>query len=366
MNIVSRLTLVVVAVVGLVGAASAARKPKPQPCPPGRYLVTQGAPIVTGAGTPQTDAVVVSTNQLVIGSGCVANVKPKGGKTATVINARFPTCGDLAKVKLTARIPSPACNTLDGSLKAKKTAKRAFSATLSTCGDQRVDSAIEECDGDGCTAPARCNGSCACETPPTTTTTPSTSTSTTGASTTSTTRSPTTTTTGTGLCGNGNVDSGETCDDSNTSDNDACPIDCIVDPCTAVGGSSLVASINFVGPSVPYGGIHVLLDYPEGKVSLPGAGGMAATRFSMRPAATSLATNNLGPTGNAHIVRVLVTNNDGFTPFSPGLLAKANFETCQGAAAPTADEFFCAVLDASDLSGNDLDPNLISCNVTIP
>src|SRR4029450_10028866 len=80
-------------------------------------------------------------------------------------------------------------------------------------------------------------------------------------------------------CGNHVVDVGETCDDGNTVDDDgkvmppdSWPADCTLDVCTPISASVRGATVSWNAP-VSVGSLTVLLDYPEGKVSLPGSGG---------------------------------------------------------------------------------------------
>ena len=66
----------------------------------------------------------------------------------------------------------------------------------------------------------------------------------------------------------------ETCDDGNTDDADSCPSDCVVDSCTPTGGTDVPVSVTLAGTDV--GAVTVLVDYPEGKVSIPGSGAALA------------------------------------------------------------------------------------------
>ena len=176
--------------------ALAARRPKPEPCPSGRYLIV-GEPLVAGENTPTTDGLQVGT--LVAIDELCGPVAPKSlqghRNGVTEVHAKWPTCNRLAgKVRLDGRLID-GCTRLKGTLKAHKF-KRRFEAMLSRCGDRIVDPAAgEECDdgnavpGDGCEPDCKL-------TPPTTTTTtvvPATTTSTT--ETTSTTTPVTTTST---------------------------------------------------------------------------------------------------------------------------------------------------------------------------
>jgi cysteine-rich repeat protein len=156
-------------------------------------------------------------------------------------------------------------------------------------------------------------------------------------------------------CGNGLVVGSETCDDGNTSNNDSCPADCIVDNCTPLGGTDRQVSLTFSGSNVAW--LTVLLDYPEGKVSIPGSGsGVPAGIITDNPGGSFANANDLD-----HALRELVAAGGAITP---GLLFRVHFEDCQGASAPSAGEFTCTVVSASDPDSQPVGG--VTCAVTIP
>jgi cysteine-rich repeat protein len=193
-------------------------------------------------------------------------------------------------------------------------------------------------------------------------TTSSTSTSTSTSSSTSssvigTTTSTTTSTTVpcTNTCGNDTVETCETCDDGNTSDEDTCPADCRVDACTPTATVRTV-SVD-VASGVPVAGFTIFLDYPEGRVSLPGSGGtLPAGTITNTPAGAFVQANDFD-----HALREVIVSG-GVIP--NGLAFRANFVACQGAPAPTAGDFACTVTDASDPFGNTVTG--VTCSVTVP
>ena len=151
-------------------------------------------------------------------------------------------------------------------------------------------------------------------------------------------------------CGNGVVESylGETCDDGNTQNGDACPANCHIDSCTP-SATSFGAHVTFTGPAgTTISGLGFFVDYPEGKV-----GGLTTTQ----PFGVSGSVNDLGYGFTANSVKL------GGLP-SPVLTL--NFKTCQGAPAAVAGDFSCTVTDASDDLGNVVDPNTVTCTVTGP
>lgn len=197
-----------------------------------------------------------------------------------------------------------------------------------------------------------------------TSTTSTSNTSSTSSSSTSTTSTSVTTTSSTTstlpcVCGNGTVQSacGETCDDGNTSDEDTCPADCSVDPCTPIAGAGPIASVTFTPPGgVNVAGITVFVDYPEGKVNLPGSGPSASGSISDTPPGAFAQVNDFD-----HALREVIASGG---PIAPGLLFRMNFQACVGAPAPTPGDFTCVVTDASDPLGNTVTG--VTCAVTVP
>ena len=191
--------------------------------------------------------------------------------------------------------------------------------------------------------------------PPTSTST----TSTTAPPTTSTTATTTTSTSTTrpaAVCGNGAVEPGETCDDGNTLDGDSCPSNCRIELCTAVPSTARAFTVNFTHPAgVDVAGITVLVDYPEGRVSIPGSGADNSVKTSI----TNLPTGALGtPNDLDYAVREVVAS---FSPIPAGRLFTLTLQDCQGATPPAASEFGCRVEDAADQFGLSVDG--VTCTV---
>jgi hypothetical protein len=97
----------------LVGAAgtlvSSAARPKPEPCPDGRYLV-DGAPLLSGAATTPADGVTVAGGQVSLDGACppVAG-KVKTKRKGTSVKTTWPLCeGVEGKVRLKGKI-EPSC-----------------------------------------------------------------------------------------------------------------------------------------------------------------------------------------------------------------------------------------------------------------
>jgi cysteine-rich repeat protein len=144
-------------------------------------------------------------------------------------------------------------------------------------------------------------------------------------------------------CGNNVVTPPETCDDGNTDLNDDCPSTCIIEACDPDFGSDRTIDIE-VSSNDQVAGLTVLLNYPEGKVRIPGSGGgVPAGIISDLPFGTFAATNDLD-----HALRQVVA---GSFEILDGLLFKVHFENCTGAPAPVLGDFTCEVLEAADTGG---------------
>jgi hypothetical protein len=143
------------------------KKPKPTLCPSARYLV-RGATLIPTGEPPAVDAVVVEDHDVGIDSGCSLS---RGRVTPTIHGTRvvgtWGSCGSLDGVRLRA-LTTPACNAMDGVVRAKGHPPLRFFATRSRCGDGIVDVAGgEQCDASqGCTPPTTCTRDCRCKAPP--------------------------------------------------------------------------------------------------------------------------------------------------------------------------------------------------------
>src|SRR5262249_24748499 len=183
-----------------VAAPALAKKPKPIPCPPDRYLLPSGISSLTGDRGSESIPRVLGS-QASLGSCTLKSGKAKANKKGiTTLIAKSPpgtTCNGFKKVLVRVSIQS-GCQTASVSVQAKKFKRQTLQASRSFCGDGQIDAAAgEQCDGSGCPATASCDSSCKCQPLPTTTTT----TTVPATSTTVSTTTPTTTTTTTTLIG---------------------------------------------------------------------------------------------------------------------------------------------------------------------
>jgi len=172
------ITLAVIAVALLVPATSPARKPKPEPCPPGRFLAAApllpdggGGVVTLGDGAAALDA---------CGAAAVVTIRAK--RRFTKVTARWPSCGAFARLRLVGRIAAPDCGLLRGTLKARKARPQKLAAVRSTCGDGLLDAGGGETCEPGvlaCELDAVCELDCRCAPDGASTTSTSTTTSTT-------------------------------------------------------------------------------------------------------------------------------------------------------------------------------------------
>jgi cysteine-rich repeat protein len=375
----------------LLAGTGRSAKPKPQPCPGGRYIVT-GSPLVTGDAAVE---VLVIGSQASLGNACnPVHAKLKATKQGTTVTALWPSCTGLkGKAKLSGKLDTT-CTTFNGKLIAKKSKlKKTFTAQASRCGDGIVDSGnSEECDGNPCDAGPPCTGECTCTVTTTTTTTlgsfPATTTTVPGqrncaaAPKSCVLLGTTTDCCGNGVvdpgedcdqgasqdgvtcsancltpaCGNCNVDPGETCDDGNTANGDACPAGCVIQACTIDTGTHQGVSLNLTTPDgVTVGGLTLLLDYPEGRVRLP----------MTTPGSNVLDTPN-DLTYELKDALIDSTLSDGIPANGAGPILQVMFDGCQGQTLPGAASYTCTILDAADEDGTSIDTATLGCTVTVP
>ena len=156
-------------------------------------------------------------------------------------------------------------------------------------------------------------------------------------------------------CGNGLIVPPETCDDGNTDDMDSCPSDCVVDPCDPTPLSDLTYDVTFAG-SEAVAGMTVFIDYPEGKVSIPGSGGnVPAGIITDLPGFAFGQTNDL----DHALIQAVVDSS----AFPSGLLFRIHFETCADAPVPDPGDFICTVTAAGDENLNEIQG--VTCAVSL-
>ncbi|MGH7786618.1 MAG: hypothetical protein ACRERC_07110 [Candidatus Binatia bacterium] len=161
------------------------------------------------------------------------------------------------------------------------------------------------------------------------------------------------------LCGNGQIDAGESCDDGNTTGDtgvggaDICPSDCTIAAC-AVSGTG-TATVTIASPVALIDGL-VLLTYNDTDLRIPGTGVQAPVL-----AAFTSGVFALNPRDLDYAARVQLSD-PSFTGVPPGVAFTVTYEQC-GAPATAAD-FGCMVVSATDAAFAAVPA--ASCSVSVP
>jgi cysteine-rich repeat protein len=156
------------------------------------------------------------------------------------------------------------------------------------------------------------------------------------------------------ICGNEIVTAPESCDDGNLLLDDNCPEDCRIEQCTAT--AEIAQTVTIVSSRPDLTSIRFLLDYPDGKVALPGGPGPDSPGGTFSDAAGDLQSFDV-----EHAVRLVVSVP--FT-FDTTTVLRVGFLGCGGSPLPAADEYRCNVIDASDANFESVAG--VTCQVTIP
>ena len=163
----------------------------------------------------------------------------------------------------------------------------------------------------------------------------------------------------TALCGNGQIDAGETCDDGNTTQDtgvggdDVCPADC--NAACAVSGAQNV-TVNITTPE-PLLNALLLLSYNDTDVSIGGIGNDAPVI-----AAVSSGVFATSPRDTDTALRIGL-EDPSFTGVGSGAAATVSFSVCS-AATVTAADFGCMVVDAGNTSFASISG--VTCSVSVP
>ncbi len=164
------------------------------------------------------------------------------------------------------------------------------------------------------------------------------------------------------ICGDGiaNISAGETCDDGNTLDGDACPADCRIEPCQA-SGEKLTAEVTFTtdAPELQLIALTVFVKYPDGVVDVPGLAGDPAVVANVTSEVFAVTPTDF----NYGTTVVLIDPFQGGYP-SGTVAALITYDRCQGAGAPQPGDFTCDVTDAVDTGVNTV-TDQVSCAVAL-
>src|SRR6185295_14355116 len=101
-------------------------------------------------------------------------------------------------------------------------------------------------------------------------------------------------------------------------------------------------SVRFAPPSGGLvAGMTLLLDYPEGRVDLPGNGStFPSGTISGTPPGAFVSVFDLNFGGKGHAARITVGAGSALTP---GQIMRLKFQDCQGAQAPVPADFPCTI-----------------------
>lgn len=167
-------------------------------------------------------------------------------------------------------------------------------------------------------------------------------------------------------CGDAVTQAGETCDDGNNYEDtgsgplDTCPSTCSIGPCTAPFGSQTV-TVSFDQGSAAVGltGLTVVVRYNDTKVAIPGSGGDANVSAAVSAAGSFAIT----PGDTNYALRGVLLDTF-FAGVPSGTAFTIDFDTCNGAPAPTAGDFTCVVADAADETFAPVTD--ATCSVSVP
>ncbi len=98
--------------------------------------------------------------------------------------------------------------------------------------------------------------------------------------------------------------------------------------------------------SVIVQGLTLLIDYPEGKVTIPGSGNATSVRQTIINVQSGALSS---PFDLDYALREQIAGTSN--PLTPGRLFTINFLDCLGATPPTAADFTCMVQVATDPLG---------------
>lgn len=163
----------------------------------------------------------------------------------------------------------------------------------------------------------------------------------------------------TDLCGNGQIDAGETCDDGNTTQDtgvggdDVCPADCSA-VCAVTGGQSVTVTIATPEPLL---NALLLLSYNDDDVNIGGIGNTAPVL-----AAVTSGVFATSPRDTDTALRIGL-EDPTFTGVGSGAAATVTFNICSGATVTAAD-FGCMVVDAGNTAFASITG--VTCSVSVP
>jgi len=161
-------------------------------------------------------------------------------------------------------------------------------------------------------------------------------------------------------CGDGVVDipGGETCDDGNTVEGDACPANCRIATCEA-SGATVDLDINYAtDPATNVSAIQLFLRYPDGVVGIPG-------RNNDGPVLERVSSTNFAITPNDrdYALNFVLLDPSFFGP-EMGTAVTVTFDLCTGAEVPSAADFRCDLESVSDPTPSEIVDNT-TCTLVV-
>ncbi|HSP99120.1 MAG TPA: hypothetical protein VL049_18000 [Candidatus Dormibacteraeota bacterium] len=164
-------------------------------------------------------------------------------------------------------------------------------------------------------------------------------------------------------CGDGVPDvlsKTETCDDGNTIDDDGCPSNCCVRPCSLQQDRPLRVNVNFaaVDPNVFLTSINLFIRYPDGVLDVAGVdndpavlGSVTSDIFATTPRDFNYGLN-------------LLLEDPSLVGYSDGTAATIEFRLCDAAAqAPPLSSITCTVREGGDANFSVIPGDQITCTL---
>ena len=156
------------------------------------------------------------------------------------------------------------------------------------------------------------------------------------------------------------IETGETCDDGNTANGDACPSTCIINTCSAAG-TTTSTNVNVQTSGNNLRSITLLVNYPDGTVNIPGTGAdsFVQGRVTNRPGGftPTIVDLNYALFASFSSASFNITNNQR--------IFVVNYDRCEGAPPATAEDFTCTVQEAINSSAQNF-TWMVTCSVAVP
>ena len=164
-------------------------------------------------------------------------------------------------------------------------------------------------------------------------------------------------------CGDGVPDvlsKTETCDDGNTIDDDGCPSDCCVTPCSLMQDRPYRVRVNFAAknPNVFLVSMSLALRYEDGVIDVPGTD-------SAPPVIESVTSDIFAVTPrDFNYLLNLILDDPTLVGYDSGTAATVEFKLCDSASQPPPlSSISCTVRDGTDAELNPVPGDQITCTL---